>query len=139
MICVRELHPYSWCGDFTTFLYSAAGGIVVHSKGRILPREFPITDLQQISGPDGIGRITCTVSCDVGNASYIRLTRGEEIVTSGGVMEERNGTTAMLVVNVSDAASFDNREFYCVKSSFSFFYIYISANSKWIMHNYNEE
>ena len=39
-----------------------AGGRVVHSYGRLIPHEFPITDLQQISGPDGIGRITCTVS-----------------------------------------------------------------------------
>ena len=38
------------------------GGSVVHSYGRLIPHEFPITDLQQISGPDGIGRINCTVS-----------------------------------------------------------------------------
>ena len=32
-----------------------AGGRVVHSYGRLIPHEFPITDLQQISGPDGVG------------------------------------------------------------------------------------
>ena len=46
-----------------------AGGRVVHSHGRLIPHEFPITDLQQIAGPDGIGRITCTVSS--GTARFV--------------------------------------------------------------------
>ena len=37
------------------FTLICAGGRVVHSYGRLIPHEFPITDLQQISGPDGVG------------------------------------------------------------------------------------
>ena len=44
---------------YGTKICNHSGGDVVHSYGRLIPHEFPITDLQQISGPDGIGRITC--------------------------------------------------------------------------------
>ena len=58
-------------------------GRVVHSYGRLIPHEFPITDLQQISGPDGIGRITCTVS----NGTARFAVNGRQ---TGGVSQTRN-------------------------------------------------
>ena len=109
------LHSYA-------FLHS--GGRVVHSYGRLIPHEFPITDLQQISGPDGIGRITCTVSS--GTARFLRP--GDELETDG-VNETRNGATATLVVNPSD--NFENRDIYCSEIT-TYFYLFISDGSEFI-------
>ena len=99
---------------------------MVHSYGRLIPHEFPITDLQQISGSDGIGRITCIVSS--GTAWF--LANGGELET-GGVTETRNGATATLVVNPSDVGSFQNRGVYCTKSASNYFYLIISSASKY--------
>ena len=102
-----------------------AGGHVVHSYGRLIPHEFPITDLQQISGPDGIGRITCTVSS--GTAWF--AANGGRLET-GGVSQTRNGVTATLVVNPSNVDSFQNRPLYCTNINANFFYLFISSASK---------
>ena len=109
------------------------GGDVVHSYGRLIPHEFPITDLQQISGPDGIGRITCTVSS--GTARLV-VNSGDRLET-GGVSQTRNGATATLVVNPSNVDSFQNRDLYCTNLN-NFFYLFISSASKYTsMHTYH--
>ena len=109
------------------FLHSYAilhsGGDVVHSYGRLIPHEFPITDLQQISGPDGIGRINCTVSS--GRARFA-VNSGNRLGT-GGVSQTRNGAIATLVVNISNADSFQNRDLYCTDINTKFFYLFISS------------
>ena len=101
------------------------GGDVVHSFGRLIPHEFPITDLQQISGTDGIGRITCTVSSGI--AGFVA--NGGRL-EAGGVTETRNGSTATLVVNPSNVDSFQNRGLYCLNADF--FYLFLSGVSKYI-------
>ena len=108
------------------YTLNCAGGDVVHSYGRSIPQEFPITDLKQISGPDGIGRVTCTVSS--GTARFIA--NGGQLET-GGVSQTRNGTTSTLVVKPSNVDSFQNRELYCSNSATSFFYLFISSASKY--------
>ena len=82
-----------------------AGGSVVHSYGRLIPHVFPLTDLQQISGPDGIGMITCTVSS--GTARFIA--NGEKRLETEGLFQARNGATATLAVNPYNVSSFQNR------------------------------
>ena len=104
-------------------------GCVVHSYGRLIPHEFPITDLQQISGPDGIGRITCTVSS--GTARF--AANGGQLET-GGVSETRNGATATLAVNTSNANSFQNRDLYCNNINANFFYLFISSAGKFCIN-----
>ena len=101
-----------------------AGGSVVHSYGRLIPGEFLITGLQQISGPDGIGRITCTVSS--GTARFVA--NGGQLET-GGVTQTRNGAIATLVVNPTDVGSFQNRNLYCTNINTNFFYLFISSTS----------
>ena len=101
------------------------GGRVVHSYGRLIPHEFPITDLQQISGPDGIGRITCTVSSGIA-----RFVPNGGQLESGGVSQTSNGSTATLAVNPSDVSSFQNRGLYCISINANFFYLFISSASK---------
>ena len=104
-----------------------AGGRVVHSYGRLIPHEFPITDLQQISGPDGIGKITCTNSS--GTARFVSNSENVQLET-GRVSETRNGATATLVVEPSNANNFQNRDLYCTDFS-NFFYLFISSASKY--------
>ena len=108
---------------------NCAGGDVVHSYGRLIPHEFPITDLQQISGPDGIGRITCTVSS--GTARFIA--NGGQLET-GGVSQTSNGATSTLVVKPSNVNSFQNRDLYCTNPDTNFFYLFISSTSKYTSH-----
>ena len=100
------------------------GGRVVHSEGRLIPHEFPITDLQQISGPDGIGRINCTVSSGTARLA----TNGGQLET-GGVTQTRNGVKATLVVNATDVDNFQNKALYCVNINTNFFYLAISSAS----------
>ena len=115
----------------TFYTMSCTGGHVVHSYGRLIPHEFPITDLQQISGPDGIGRVTCTVSS--GTAEFVA--NGGQL-EGGGVNETGNGATATLVVNPSNVDSFQNRELYCTNIDSNFFYLFISSASKFPHYYY---
>ena len=106
-----------------------AGGDVVHSYGRLIPHEFPITDLQHISGPDGIGSITCTVSR---GTAWFGANGGR--VETGGVSQTKTGATATLVVKPSNVASFQNRGLYCTNAATNFFYLFISSDSKYTYH-----
>ena len=115
-----------YCTFFNSYINSdLTDHRVAHSYGRLIPHEFPITDLQQISGPDGIGRITCTDSS--GTASF--GANGGKLV-GGGVSETRNGATATLLVNPSNVDTFQNRELYCNSINTNFFYLFISSASK---------
>ena len=100
------------------------GGHVLHSYGRIIPQFYPITDLRQISGPDGIGRINCTVSN--GTAKFSTL-QPSGLLEAGEVPFIGNGTTATLVVK--STSQFENREMYCR----SRFYLYISVNGEFTL------
>ena len=118
------------------YTVNCAGGSVVHSYGRLIPHEFLITDPQQISGPDGIGRITCTV-----NSGTARFGANGGTVVGGGVSETRNGATATLAVNPSNVDSFWNRQLFCIKIYTNYFYLFISSASKFpsrycIINNY---
>ena len=83
-----------------------------------------MTDLQQISGPGGIGRITCTVS-----SGTARFVRPGGVLQSNGVTETRDGATATLEVNPSD--NFENRDIFC-NAITSYFYLFISGSSEFI-------
>ena len=102
------------------------GGDVVHSYGRLIPFEFPVTALQQISGTDGTGRITCTVG--TGTARFVA--NGGQLET-GGVSQTRNGATSTLMVKPSNVDSFVNRGLYCTNADTNFFYLFISSASKY--------
>ena len=97
-----------------------SGGHVVHSYGRLIPHELPITDLQQISGTDGIGTITCTVSSGTAGFRVIGAQKPDVTPTS-------NEATATLVVNTTNATRFTNREVDC---NGIYFYLFLSPSSK---------
>ena len=111
---------------YSLLLLYCTGGRVVHSYGRLIPHEFPITYLQQISSPGGIGMINCTVSS--GTARFV-VNSGDRLGTRG-VSETRNGATATLVVN-PNVDSFQNRGLYCTDINTNFFNLFISSASKY--------
>ena len=131
---MREGDVYMY--DTVCIHYTAkhSDGDVVHSYGRRIPHEFPITDLQQISGPDGIGRITCTVSSGI--VRFV-VNNGNRLGT-GGVSQTRNGATATLVVNPSNVGRFQNRQIYCTNINTNFLHLFISSASKYTkeLHHY---
>ena len=109
-----------------TYMYSLcvfySGGRVVHSYGRLIPNELPITDLQQITGLNGIGRITCTDSSGTAGFRVIGAQKPDVTVTS-------NGATATLVVNTTNATRFTNRDVNCNNGNY-YFYLFLSSISK---------
>ena len=110
--------------------HTHSGDSVVHSYGRLIPHEFPITDLQQLSGPDGIGRINCTVSS---GTTQFNTTGG--VLETGGVSQTRQGATATLVVNETTGTNFINRKAYCSSPTTNAFYLFLSANGQSIWCN----
>ena len=92
---------------------------VIHDYGRLITHEFPITDLQQISGPDGIGRINCTVSR--GRDKFGNDRQFETV----GVTQTRKGATITLIVNLMNVASFGNRDVYCDTDGKYYFYLFL--------------
>ena len=111
-----------------SFPFLHSDGRVVHSYGRLIPHEFPITDLQQISGSDGIGRINCTDSS--GTARFDTDAGGQDSVE---VTQRGNGNspTATLVVNTTNVDSFKNRDMSCNDGHY-FFYLFLSSKGKYI-------
>ena len=122
--CILYIISCTYLNDCICHFILTTGGCVVHSYGRLIPHEFPITDLQQISGPDGIGRITCTVRSETARFGV----NGGQLET-GGVSQTRNGATATLVVNPSNVGSFQNSALFCTNINTNFFYLFISKNA----------
>ena len=99
-----------------------SGGSVVHSGGRLIPHEFPITELQQIATSSGNGLITCHVSS---GTPMFYSTTGE--LQAGGVTQYTVKSMAALMVNTSSIDTFQNRDVYCVDIETNHFYLYLST------------
>ena len=119
-ICIHINLLYLYTPYVRTYVYTYSctvcihtGGRVVYSEGRLIPHEFPITDLQQISGPDMIGRITCTVSSGI-----VRFLRDGGEVESEGKLE-----TAITV-----KGNLENRALYCISNDTNYFYLYLTPS-----------
>ena len=110
-LLVHPICAYVYTYSRTVCIHT--GGRVVYSEGRLIPHQFPITDLQQISGPDGIGRITCTVSSGI-----VRLLRDGGEVESEGKLE-----TAITV-----KGNLENRALYCISNDTNYFYLYLTPS-----------
>ena len=111
------------------YTVNCAGGRVVHSYGRLIPHEFPITDLHFISGPDGF-QINCT---NTDGGARFQNPGGSSLV-NGEVMQIKTGDVATLVVKPNELSRFQNRNLYCINSA-NFFYLFLSSSSKYaFMH-----
>ena len=104
----------------TPYTLNYVGGLVVHSYGRLIPHEFPITDLQQISDSCGIGRINCTDSS--GRAMFSRP--GKKLEVAGVTSTTRNKAT--LVVKRNNVSGF---QLYCISTISTFFSLSLSNAS----------
>ena len=92
-------------------LHTHSGGRVVHSYGRLIPYQFPITHPHQISylikeGLHGY-RVTCNVSS---GTSPPRFCTPNGTFSTGGVSLEKCNCSAILDVNIS---TFQNKDMYC--------------------------
>ena len=103
------------------------GGRAVYSEGRLIPHNFPITDLQQINATSGNGVISCSVSSGTAN-----FNSSDATLDMGGVTPVANG--AALLVNTTNIDNFENRELYCDDSDTNYFYLYPTGadNSEFI-------
>ena len=106
----------------------SSGGSVVHSEGRLIPHEFPITDLHQIYDQfDKIGEITCHVSS--GTAIFNSTTGALEAEGVYVTQYTEGSTTAALVVYPSNTDNFQNRDVYCPDMNTNHFYLYIMSSN----------
>ena len=125
-MCVCLVLYYSSNGTGTSLvLHTHSGGRVVHSDGKLIPHQFPITDPQQlISYVVRIGvadyRITCTVSS--GTAMFYSINRALNTKEVTQTLPH----SATLDVNIS---TFQSSDMYCVDSSTSYFYLYLTSSN----------
>ena len=108
-------------------LHTHSGGRVVHSDGRLVTYQFPITDPHQISylikeGLHGY-RVTCNVSS--GTPPPPRFYTPNGTFSTKEVTQENYQRSAILDVNVS---TFQNRDMYCIGSDTNYFYLYLTSS-----------
>ena len=96
----------------------------MHSSGRLISHQFPITHPQQIyfikeGLPDY--RVTCNVS----RPPPPRFYTPNGTFSTGEVTEEFYPHSAILDVNIS---TFQNRDVYCNDSDTNYFYLYLTSS-----------
>ena len=106
------------------FLHTHSGGRVVHSYGRLISHQFPITHPHQIyfikESLDGY-RVTCNVTVPPPPRFY----------TPNGTFSTGEGTqeiyphSAILDVDIS---TFQNRDMYCADNDTNYFYLYLTSS-----------
>ena len=104
-------------------LHTHSGGHVVHSYGRLIPHQFPITHPHQISyltkeGLHGY-RVTCNVSSGTPPPKFYTP---NGTFSTGGVTQERS---AILDVNIS---TFQNKDIYCDDNDTNYFYLHLTSS-----------
>ena len=113
-VCTYISSLYTQVMHIRMYVLIYTGGRVVYSEGRLIPHEFPITDSQQITGPDGVRRITCTVSS--GTARFIR---------DGGEVEREGQLETAITVK----GDIQNRAIYCNSNDTNYFYLYLRSSA----------
>ena len=137
VVSIMNIHTINYNKiNFNIPLSVRSGGSVIHSEGRLIPHEFPITDLHQISDQDGTGRITCTVSS--GTAMFYSTTG---FLQAGGVVQSTSGKTAALTVNITNIDTFHNKDAYCIEKETKHLYLYLSSSisSEFLSFSADEE
>ena len=124
-VCLA-LHCISNGTGTSLVLHTHSGGRVVHSYGRLIPDQFPITHPHQISylikeGLHGY-RVTCNVSS---GTSPPKFYTPNGTFSTGEVTQENYQHSAILDVNIS---TFQNRDMYCLKSETNYFYLYLTSS-----------
>ena len=126
-MCVcHVLHCISNGTCTSLVLHTHSGGRVVHSYGRLIPDQFPITHPHRISylikeGLHGY-RVTCNVSS---GTPAPRFYTPNGTFSTGEVTQEYYQHSAILDVNIS---TFQNRDMYCLNSETNYFYLYLTSS-----------
>ena len=98
----------------------------MHSYGRLITDQFPITHPHQISylikeGLHGY-RVTCNVSS---GTPPPRFYTPNGTFSTGEVTQQNYQHSAILDVNIS---TFQNRDMYCLNSETNYFYLYLTLS-----------
>ena len=132
--CVCLVLYYSSNGAGTSLvLHTHSGGRAVHSYGRLIPHQFPITHLHQIShqrrqGGETRYRITCVSS----GAPPPRFYSPNGTLDTGGVTQrDYSAHSAILAIDVDTTGidTFQNRDMYCVNNHTNYFYLYLASSN----------
>ena len=109
-----------------------ADGRVVHSEGRLILHNFPITDLQKDLksylirvGVAGY-RLACAVS-RTPPSPWFNSHNGT--LDNGGLTQRRSMRTTWLSVNTTNIVTFQNRDVYCDDMRTNYFYLYLTSSN----------
>ena len=129
LVCVYLLHLHCTAAVMVAtgtslVLHTHSGGRVVHSYGRLISHQFPITHQHQIyfikEGLHGY-RVTCNVTVP----PPARFYTPNETFSTGGVTQEFYPHSAILDVDIS---TFQNRDMYCADNDTNYFYLYLTSS-----------
>ena len=128
--CVCLVLYYSSNGAGTSLvLHTHSGGRVVHSNGRLIPHQFPITQLQHTSYLVRVGvtgyRVTCFASSGTPRPSFYSP---NGTLDTGGVTQRQHRHSVTLDVN-STIDTFQNRDMYCDDTEANYFYLYLASSN----------
>ena len=134
--CVCLVLYYSSNGAGTSLvLHTHSGGRVVHSKDRLIPHQFPITHLQQISYQKMHGSETVTkhtVTCVSSGTPPPRFYSLQRTPNIGGVSKWTN----IRPIDV-DTNTFQNRDVYCDDRDTNYFYLYLTSSNNSELTSYH--
>ena len=133
-MCVCLVLYYSSNGAGTSLvLHTHSGGRVVHSYGRLIPHQFPITHLHQIShlkrqGGETRYRITCVSS---GTPPPRFYSPNGTLDTGGVTQRDYSAHSAILAIDVDTTGidTFQNRDMYCDDKNTNYFYLYLASTN----------
>ena len=132
--CVCLVLYYSSNGAGTSLvLHTHSGGRVVHSYGRLIPHQFPITHLHQISHLTLTGElIDCIITCVSSGTPPPRFYSPNGTLDTGGVTQrDYSAHSAILEIDVDTTGidTFQNRDMYCDDNHTNYFYLYLAASN----------
>ena len=108
-----------------------SGGRVVHSEGRLIPHQFPITDLQQIKYNPMRDKTGYGITCyDSSRWAWPKFMFADKNQGNGEVSQSNNEQLAILHVDATNIDTFQNKDVYCDSRRTNYFYLYLrSSNS----------
>ena len=132
--CVCLVLYYSSNGAGTSLvLHTHSGGRVVHSRGRLIPHQFPITNLHQISHQTLTGEpIDYIITCVSSGTPPPRFYSPNGTLDTGGVTQrDYSAHSAILAIDVDNTGidTFQNRDMYCNDNDTNYFYLYLVSSN----------
>ena len=132
--CVCLVLYYSSNGAGTSLvLHTHSGGRVVHSYGRLIPHQFPITNLQQILHSTLTGQVSDSIiTCVSSGTPPPRFYTPNGTLDTGGVTQRNySAHSAILAIEVDTTGkdTFQNRDMYCDDNHTNYFYLYLASSN----------